>query len=450
MTDDRPLPPRDGGVPEPLALGDFRLLERVGGGTQGAVYRARQLAPGRTVALKLLAGNSAFRPASAARFAREAAVLARLGHPGVARCLGVGGERGFGYFALEFVDGPSVKALLGRTGGPLSPATAVYLARRCAEALAHASGRGVAHRDVKPGNILVAPGIVKLTDWGLAKPADTGEDLTAEHSVLGTLRYAPPEQFRDARKADRRSDIYALGGTLYEMLTGRVPFPGEDWPAVLAAKEVGAFAPAGALNPAVPLALDRILARMLAPDPAARYPDYGPLLGDLGAAGLPDEPSGLPTLAPEVGSTGSVPADVGIPRLRVLLVYDDPKYVPLAQHALFSAGVPHELGAVEDGRDAPAAARDWRAGWGRGPDVVVLGLTSPTHMSVRVLEAARGGPGRTPVVLWVSRSPDGATLLRGLGLGVGVWATGFADLDPLGDALRETHAALAGGPPGAR
>lgn len=431
------------GRPEPLALGDFRLLAKVGGGSQGAVYRARQLSRNRTVALKLLTGAPTYRPAAAARFARESALLARLDHPGVVRLHGVGGEGGFHYFATEFVEGMSAKALLGRLNVPFPPAVAVRLARRCAEALSHASARGVTHRDVKPGNLLVGPGgTVKLTDWGLAKPTEPDVNLTAEHAILGTLRYAPPEQFRDARQSDRRSDIYALGGTLYEMLTGRLPFPGEDWSAVLAAKDVGAFVPASEATPAVPPGLDAVLVRMLAPNPAARYPDYDPLLRDLHAIGLPDEPLDPAAFA---GADAEPVAATG-PRLRVLVIHDDGKYIPLVQHALLAAGIPHDLTTVEDGRDAPTAVeRDRQAGWMPEPDAVILGLTSPTRTSMRVLDEVGRGVLRPPAVLWMSRSPDGASVLRGLGSGVGVWATTFGDLEPLSAALREAHAAVAGG-----
>ncbi|MBN9122291.1 MAG: serine/threonine protein kinase, partial [Planctomycetes bacterium] len=315
---------------------------------------------------------------------------------------------------------------------------------RCAEALAHAAARGVIHRDVKPGNVLIGPGgAVKLIDWGLGKPAGGDAGLTAEHSVLGTLRYAPPEQFRDARRADQRSDIYALGGTLYELLTGRLPFPGDEWPAVLAAKETGALAPASAANPAVPPCLDRVLARMLAPDPADRYLDYAPLIRDLDGIGLADEQPDPRAFAKPDRERPTPPG----PRLRVLLVYDAAKYIPLAQHALFAAGVPHDLATVEDGHDAPAAvARDGPAGWGFDPDAVFLGLTSPTHASLRVLGAVRAAAGRhAPAVVWMSLSPDGAALLNGLDLGTGVWATGFADVEPLGTVLRDVYAAVTGG-----
>jgi hypothetical protein len=405
------------------------------------VYRAHQIGRERTVALKVLVGTAAARPAAVTRFARESALLARLDHPGIVRCLGVGEEDGFHYFATEFVDGPSASTLLRRAGGPLVPAVALGLTRRCAEGLAHASARGIVHRDVKPGNLLVGPGgAVKLTDWGLAKPAGSDTGLTGERTILGTIRYAPPEQFRAARRADRRSDIYALGGTLYELLTGQVPFPGEDWAAVLAAKEAGAFAPASEVNPALPPGPDRVLARMLAPDPTDRYPDYDPLIRDLDAVGPSDaqlDPALLRIPADER------PGAPGRP-LRVLVVYDAAKYIPLAQHALFAAGVPHELAAVEDGREAPGmVARKLQAGGEFGPDVLVLGLTCPTHTSLRVLDEMRG----RPTVLWMSRSPDGAALLRGLNRGIGVWATGFAALEPLSAALRAVYAEVVGEPP---
>lgn len=430
--------------PEAVALGDFRIRSRIGAGAQGAVYLAHQISLGRPVALKVLDGGAARRPTLVARFAREAALLGRLDHPNVVRCYGAGAERGFHYFAMEYVDGWDAAALL-RRAGRLAPADALRVAARCAEALGHAAARRVVHRDVKPGNVLVGrQGEVKLTDWGAARPTDGDHALTGEHMLMGTLRYVAPEQFRDPRRADHRSDMYALGGVLYELLTGRVPFPGEDWVSVLRAKETGAFAPAGALNPAVPRRCEAALARMLAPDPADRHPDYDGLIADLGAAA---PASGRPD--PALFDRWAVPLADGPavgsgPRLNVLLVYDEAEYLPLVEYALHAAEVPHDLRAVEDGRDAVASVARGR---GARPDVLILGLTSPTQASLRVLTEARCDrpPGALPVS-GLSTSPDGADLLRGLDLGSSSWVAGFGDLGPLSQALRAAYAGVAAAP----
>ena len=429
------VPPSPRGAPaavpelEAVALGDFRIRARVGTGSQGAVYLAHQVSHDRPVALKLLAGGARPSSTAVARFRRQAALLARLDHPGVVRCYGSGAEPGFDYLALEYIDGLDATTLLRRAGGTLPLADALHLVIRCAEALAHAAGRHVVHRDVKPGNVLVGRcGAVKLTDWGAAKPTDGGPALTGEHMVLGTVRYAAPEQVRDARRADHRSDLYALGGVLYELLTGRVPFAGDDWLAILRAKEETPLTPPSAVRPGIPPQLDAVLARMLAPDPADRYPDYGSLIRDLEEIGAARERPG--------GWTDDTPPPAAAaPRLDVLLVFDEAEYVPLVQHALHAAGVPHDLSVVEDGHHAPAAAARQRR-----PDVLVLGLTSPTETSLRALAGVRG-PASTaaPRVCGLSRSPDGAALLRGLSDSVGVWVTGFADLTPLSAALRAIH-----------
>ncbi len=307
--------PRDGvgcREPEAVVLGDFRIHGRIGCGTQGAVYHAHQLSHDRPVALKLLAGGSAPSATAVARFRRQAALLARLDHPGVVRCYGAGAEPGFDYLALEYVAGRDAATLLRRAGGTLPAPDALHVARRCAEALSHAAARHVVHRDVKSSNILVGRGgEVKLADWGAAKPTDADHTLTGEHMILGTVRYAAPEQVRDARRADHRSDIYALGGVLYELLTGRVPFPGGDWFEVLRAKEETALTPASEVNPAVPRRCDPILARMLVPDPAGRYPDYDALIADLGGVGLASEPPDLTAL----GGWADESAAVAGPRL---------------------------------------------------------------------------------------------------------------------------------------
>ncbi len=433
--------------PETVVLGDFRIHGKIGTGTQGAVYLAHQTSRGRSVALKVFTGDAALRSQVVARFTRESVLLGRLDHPNIVRGYGAGEEHGFHYFAMEYVDGPNAAAVLRRAGGRLPAPDALHVAIRCAEALAAAAACRVIHRDVKPSNILVSRrGDVKLSDWGLAKPTDEDHALTGAFVRLGTLRYVAPEQARDPRRADQRSDVYALGGVLYEFLTGEVPFAGTDWLAVLRAKEDGPVPAASRTNAAVPRRCDAILSRMLAPDPADRYPDYASLIGDLRGIGLAGDRLDL---SPLDGPADPPPAGAGR-RLQVLLVYDEMEYVLLAQHALHAAGIPHDLSVVEDGQAVLTAAGPLRGGiWGPGPDVLILGLTSPTQASLQLLaEVRRRCPPNTLLACGLSKSPDGAALLRSLELCLGLWVTAFGDLKPLSERLRSSYEAGGGGTAG--
>ena len=185
------------------------------------------------------------------------------------------------YLVLEFVDGPSARELL-EVRGAMAVGDAVHLTLDVARGLEHAHSRNVVHRDIKPDNILLArTGVAKLSDLGLAKRVDESSHLTATRQGFGTTAYMPYEQAVNARKADGRSDIYALGATLYHLVTGKVPFPGDNHLDVVEKKKVGEFIPAGELHAAVPPALDDLLARMLARDPQDRYQTVSELIVDL-------------------------------------------------------------------------------------------------------------------------------------------------------------------------
>src|SRR5262249_53353885 len=175
-------------------------------------------------------------------------------------------QTGRPFLVLEYVDGPSCQFLLDRTG-PLAVRDAVRIILDMALALEFLHARRLVHRDIKPGNILLTTsGVAKLGDLGLAKPMDEDSELTGLHQGFGTSWYMPYEQVLNARFVDGRSDVFALGATLYHLLTGLVPFPGSSHAEVVALKDAGAYRPAGELNPSVPADLDRILARILARD----------------------------------------------------------------------------------------------------------------------------------------------------------------------------------------
>jgi serine/threonine protein kinase len=277
------------------SLGGYRILRRLGEGGTGAVYLAYQDG-GAPVALKVLDDRLAANQHYLDRFYREAKIGALLDHPNIVRRLNVGQDKATGkhFLVLEFVDGPSARALL-ESRGRLPVGDAVHIALSIARALEYAHSRNIVHRDIKPDNILLTrAGVAKLADLSLARRTDEASHLTAARQGFGTTHYMPYEQAINARRADGRSDIYALGATLYHLVTGAVPFPGDNHLEVVEKKDQGYFLPASALNPEVPEVLDRILARMMARQPRDRYQTVSELIVDLERARLAAD---VPTFA---------------------------------------------------------------------------------------------------------------------------------------------------------
>lgn len=264
-------------------LGGYRLLRQLGEGGMGAVYLGYHEGKDQKIAIKVLADHLASNQAYIDRFYREAKSGALLNHPNIVRTLNVGQDQASGkyYLVLEFVDGQSAQALLEKQGR-LALGDAVHIALDVARALEHAHSRSIVHRDIKPDNILITrAGVSKLVDLGLARRLDEASHLTAARQGFGTTHYMPYEQAINAKYADGRSDIYALGATLYHFVTGSVPFAGDNHLEVVEKKNQGAFTPASKLNAAVPPVLDHILSRMLARDPRDRYQTASELIVDL-------------------------------------------------------------------------------------------------------------------------------------------------------------------------
>jgi eukaryotic-like serine/threonine-protein kinase len=229
------------------------------------VRRGEDVLLQRPVAVKLLLDYGD--PRSIARFQQEAQILARLQHPNVISVFDAGVDNGERFIVMELVEGPTLRELLD-TEGRLAPERACEIASRLASALEFAHGKGVIHRDVKPANVLLPPdGGVKLADMGIAR-LQSPEALTATLSVRGTAAYISPEQVR-GDPVDARADLYSLGCVLFEMLTGRTPFGGDL--AALSYAHTHTPAPrVRSINPAVPAALDELVASMLEKDPAKR------------------------------------------------------------------------------------------------------------------------------------------------------------------------------------
>lgn len=264
-------------------LGHFQLEEFVGGGGMGAVFRATDTMLGRTVAVKVLSREQTD-DETLLRFQKEAQNAARLDHERIARVYYVNEDKGWHYIVFEYIDGVNIRDLVDQQG-PLSLDEAVYYTLQVTEALRHASRRDVVHRDIKPSNILVmADGRVKLVDMGLARShqvESSQADLTQSGVTLGTFDYISPEQAREPRNADVRSDIYSLGCTLYFMLTGRPPFPEGTVLQKLLSHSSDAPPDPRLFRPDIPDDICRLLMKMLAKLPTQRYQSPDDLIADL-------------------------------------------------------------------------------------------------------------------------------------------------------------------------
>jgi len=271
-------------------LGDFELKKRLGKGGMGEVFLAKQVSLDRTVALKTLTRELAKKEDFVKRFQREARSMAKIDHTNVVKVYAVDAFKGIHFVAIEYVDGRSVQDWLDKLGS-LPVSDAVHIAVVCAEALSHAHGQNMIHRDIKPDNILLTKsGIVKVADFGLAKAMDEDVSMTQSGTGLGTPLYMAPEQARDAKYVDQRSDIYALGATLYHLLTGQLPYQGDSTLELIIAKEKGKYTSAKQLRSEIPERLDLIVDKMMAKDPRHRYKDCGEVVKDLAGLGMHGQP----------------------------------------------------------------------------------------------------------------------------------------------------------------
>jgi serine/threonine-protein kinase len=268
-------------------LGQYRILAPLGRGGMGRVFQALHLTMNRIVALKLVAPQLVKTEVGRRLFAREVRAAARLVHPNIVTAYDANQIGDRLYLIMEYVDGPNLEELV-RERGPLDIGLACEFIRQAALGLQHAFEMGMVHRDIKPANLLVqrAGGragqhscVVKILDFGLARFRDTtGHDLSREDSlpedngaVLGTPDFISPEQARECPTLDIRSDLYSLGGTLYYLLTGQVPFPGGTNLEKLVRHGTTEPQPAEELRPAIPNGIRAILRRLLAKDPAKRF-----------------------------------------------------------------------------------------------------------------------------------------------------------------------------------
>jgi serine/threonine-protein kinase len=256
-----------------FVVGRFVVLDRLGEGSKGRVFKAQHKLMGRLVALKIIAPQIATRASSIARFQREIRLLGRLDHPNVVRALDADQSGDLLYLVMEYVAGRDLERVL-QDRGTLSPGEVAAYMAQAAFGLAHAHDRGIVHRDIKPTNLLLSEeGCVKVLDLGLGALMEADSEASfataAGHSV-GTLNYMSPEQ-AVASDVDGRSDLYSLGCTMYHLLTGQVPFPGDTIPECLKRRASGSPVPITDLRPDLPAVLVAVLNKMMAHRPEDRF-----------------------------------------------------------------------------------------------------------------------------------------------------------------------------------
>ncbi len=269
--------------PAGVELGHFVIEGLIGRGGMGAVFRAIDKRLQRIVALKVLTPDLSRETAAVQRFRNEAQASARLDHDNIARVHYIGEDRGLHFIAYEFVTGSNIRDLIQETGR-LHPAEAINYTLQIAAALKHTSAAGVVHRDIKPSNIVVTPaGRAKLVDLGLARKENSESvgELTVAGTTLGTFDYISPEQAKDPRDVDVRSDIYSLGCTLYQMLTGEPPYPQVTIAQKLLHHQGNEPPDASKKNRHVPAELSVVVQKMMASDPRRRHKDPDELIRDL-------------------------------------------------------------------------------------------------------------------------------------------------------------------------
>jgi WD40 repeat protein/tRNA A-37 threonylcarbamoyl transferase component Bud32 len=308
-----PGPPPPEGVGEPAIIDRYEILEKLGEGGMGIVYKARHLDMGRIVALKVVRGLDVGTEDQRRRFRQEVRAASKLSHRNIVAALDAEVATGLPFLVMEFVEGEDLHKLVRQRGG-LPVTEAVDCLIQAARGLGHAHEQGVVHRDVKPSNLLRAvDGTVKVLDLGLARlrasasgstrPDDPTVTVhpTSPGAMMGTLAYMAPEQAADTASADHRADIYSLGCTLCFLLTGHAPYRAGDPVGLLLAHREGPIPSLRELRSDVPEGLDRLCQRMLAKRPADRPQSMAEVITSLGALELPDsKPPSDPALAPAI------------------------------------------------------------------------------------------------------------------------------------------------------
>lgn len=311
-----PPPPRPAAPPsKPTGptrkLDNYEVLELLGQGGMGTVYRGRDTSLQRPAAIKCLAPQMAQDRELVERFLREARLVAKLRHDNICGIfhLGIDPTSGAPWFAMELVEGRSLEDVLKEDGALAAP-EAARIIQQTAVALAAALAKGIIHRDIKPANImLTAEGQVKVTDFGLGRLLEGGQKLTQANMIMGTAHYMSPEAAQ-GMEVDHRTDVYALGVTFFQLVTGKLPFDGPSAMSILQ-KHVTQTAPdVRSLRQDVDPATSAVIERMLAKKPEERYQDYAQLQADLGALAAGQAPAAAVAPSPGAGAAEPVSSDV--------------------------------------------------------------------------------------------------------------------------------------------
>ena len=306
-------------------MGNYVIMDKVGEGGMGQVFKARHRRMKRIVAIKMLPPAAVNSDAAVERFHREVEMTARLEHPNIVTAYDAGEAAGRHFLAMQYVEGRDLASFV-RSNGPLTIAQAISVLVQTARGMAYAHSQGIIHRDIKPGNLLVdRQGTLKILDLGLARiqvgmgQENLGGDLTVDGSVMGTIDYMAPEQAIDTHTADERADVYSLGCTLHYLLVGRVPFGGNTLMAKMLAHCDSPIPKLVALRPDVPDCLDAIYRKMLAKKPAERQSNMTVLVAEIEkCVDLSQSPSFSPTWQDEFdrldGSDHDADHDADTPR----------------------------------------------------------------------------------------------------------------------------------------
>jgi serine/threonine protein kinase/DNA-binding NarL/FixJ family response regulator len=394
-----------------LRIGNYEVLDRLGAGGMGTVFKARHRRMKRVVALKVLLHSLAQDASFVQRFQREVETIARLSHPNVVMAFDADEAEAGHFLVMEYVDGQDLASLVQKQG-PLGADDAVHCLLQAARGLEYAHAQGIIHRDIKPGNLLRdAAGTVKVTDLGLARlssragsagPA-AGSGITQAGGILGTVDYMAPEQAVDSTSVDHRADVYSLGATLYFLLAGRPMYQGPTLMAALLKHREAPIPSLTAARPDVPAALDAVFGRMVAKAPADRYQSMTEVAAalqavaatpgqaaaappvDTSATGVWQAPPASPTAAPrEAAQTLDVkPASTSHgPALKVVLVEPSRTQSAIIRKYLQAQRV-GDVVAVATGQEAMQAVRTAR------PDVVITALHLADMTGVELAQQVR-------------------------------------------------------------